>query len=85
MSLTRRGGDFFWLKCDACESFTKLLRWADHGGMIQGRKAALETLKGLLEKGGWRASPDGKAHACPQCLLNAEAENLARRRHVAVP
>lgn len=83
MSLTRRGGDFYWLKCDACESFTKLLKWMDYGSMIAGRKSALQMIRDALECG-WRASPDGKAHACPQCLLNAEEESRARRRHVSV-
>ena len=84
MSLTRRGGDFYWLKCDACGAFQQLLKWLDVGGLVMGRRVALEAARGVVESGAWKASPDGKAHACPQCLLGAEEEKRARRRHVAV-
>lgn len=84
MSLTRRSGDFYWLKCDACSAFLKLLKWMDVGGLVMGRRVALEAVRGLVENGTWKASPDGKAHACPDCLLRAEEEKRARRRHVAV-
>ena len=81
--LTRRGGDFFWLQCDACKAFEQLLKW-EPGALFGAKRLAIEMAKERCANWGWRGSPDGKKHVCPVCILHAEEEKRARRRHVAV-
>lgn len=81
--LTRRGGDFYWLVCDACKAPEKLLKW-EPGAMFGARDLAAMLVEVRCDKEGWKASPDGKKHVCPGCILSAEEEKRARRRHVAI-
>jgi len=84
MSLTRRGGDFFWLKCDACsESSVKLLQWVP-GARFAARILASIKAKDFCALNSWRISPNGASHVCASCLDSAGEERKAARRHVAV-
>lgn len=91
MSLTRRGGHFYWLRCDACKECIQLVRWYP-GARSGAQQVAIELVVDRVKNEGWRtnvaltrANVELAHHVCPYCVMLAEDELREQKRLIELP
>jgi hypothetical protein len=84
MSITRRGGHFYWLRCDACLECVELVRW-NPGARASCKLIAEGLAADRVKSEGWRTNVEVTHHVCPYCVMLAETERRDAKRRVELP